>query len=122
MAKDVMPNPNEKRELLHSEKPVDYKKYGDMYYDAGKYNDAIDFYAKGDAKDELEKIRKIALEEGDYFLLKRLKKLVPDSITEEDWKKLAVTAESKGKANFATWADEERGKRGAIGGHEGEEP
>ena len=122
MAKESRPDPNEKREILHSEKEIDYKSYGDSYFDSEKYNDAIDFYARGECKEGLERIKSVAVGEGDYFLLKRLKKLIPETITEDDWKKLATSAESNGKTNFAAWAGEEWGKRDAKGGHEGEEP
>ena len=122
MAREEIPEPTEKRALLHTDKPVDCEKYGDMFFEERRYNDAIDFYAKGALKEKLLKVKQAALDEGDYFLLKRLKKLLPEEIGEADWEKLAANAEKKGIANFAKWADEERGKRGANGDHEGEEP
>jgi hypothetical protein len=122
MAKDELPGPLAKRELLHSDKPVECQKYGDMFFERERFNDAIDFYAMGNLKDGLRKVKQVAIDEGDYFLLKRLKGFLPDEVAGEDWEKLAKMAQSKGKANFAKWADQERGKRGANGGHEGEEP
>jgi len=122
MAKEGLPDPDTKRGLLHSEKPVDCEKYGDMFFEERRYNDAVDFYAKGALKEKLLEVKKAAVEEGDYFLLKRIKKLLPEQVHEADWEKLAASAEKKGIANFAKWAEEEWGKRGANGGHEGEEP
>lgn len=112
MAKEVLPDPPTKREMLHSEKSVDCKKYGDMFFDAQRYNDAIDFYAKGNLVEGLRKVKRLAIEEGDYFLLKRLKGVIPGEIQEEDWHKLSVRAEAKGIANFADWAAQEvKGKQ-----------
>ena len=117
-----LPDPLTKRDLLHSDREVDCRKYGDMFYDAERYNDAIDFYAKGDCEDELHKVRKIAIREGDYFLLKRLARFLPDEVETKDWAELAGNAQSKGKENFAQWAAEEEKGRGApAGGQEGEE-
>ena len=122
MAREELPGPTEKRGLLHTDKPVDCEKYGDMFFEERRFNDAVDFYAKGSLKEKLLKVKQVALEEGDYFLLKRIRKLLPESEIEADWEKLAASAEKKGIANFAKWADEEWGNRGANGGHEGEEP
>jgi hypothetical protein len=117
-----LPGPLTKRELLHSESEIDCRKYGDMFYDAERYNDAIDFYAKGKCEEELLKVKKIAIREGDYFLLKRLVRVLPGKVEKPDWAELAKNAESKGKANFAQWASEEEKGRGApAGGQEGEE-
>ena len=117
-----LPDPPTKRDLLHSDREVDCKKYGDMFYDAQRYNDAIDFYAKGDCEDELHKVKKIAIKDGDYFLLKRLARFLPDEVETKDWAELAGNAQSKGKENFAQWAAEEEKGRGApAGGQEGEE-
>ena len=85
MSKTELPDPLTKREMLHSDKPVDSKEFGDKFFEAGRYNDAIDFYAKGELKDGLLKVKRVALEEGDFFLLKRLKRLIPDEVSEEDW-------------------------------------
>lgn len=122
MAKETLPEPTAKREMLHSEKSVDCKKYGDMFFEAQRYNDAIDFYAKGNLSEELRKVKRVAVEEGDYFLLKRLTRFLKEEITEEDWHKTSVRAEAKGIANFAEWAaEEESGKRdGAVEGEEEE--
>ena len=76
MAKDELPDPNEKRALLHSDKPVDCEKFGDMFFEERRYNDAFDFYAKGALKEKLLKVKEAALEEGDYFLLKRIRKII----------------------------------------------
>lgn len=122
MARDELPDPLVKRDLLHSEKETDFAKYGDAFFKAGRYNDAIDFYAGGKLKEGLLKVKRVAVEEGDYFLLKRIKRVIPEEVTEADWEELAKRATTAGKANFANWANEEWGKRGANGGHEGEEP
>ncbi len=121
MARSELPDPLTKRDLLHSDKPVDCQKYADMFFEKQRYNDAIDFYAKDELKEGLRKVKQVAIEEGDYFLLRRLRGILPEEVTEADWQQLAGNAESKGKANFARWADEERGKRDAPGDHEGEE-
>ena len=121
MATESLPDPTTKREMLHSDKEVDWKLYGDMFFNKHRYNDALDFYAKGELTECLRKLKAVAVEEGDYFIMKRLKKLLPDEITPGEWEALARNAQVRGNENFVKWADEERGKRGANGGHEGEE-
>ena len=122
MAKSELPDPQAKREMLHGEKPVECQKYGDMFFEAQRYNDAIDFYARDGLKDGLRRVKDVALESGDYFLLKRISNLLPDEVGEQDWEKLAISAESHGKLNFAIWAKKEYKKQGALEEvHEGEE-
>ena len=61
MAKNEIPDPLTKRELLHSDNPVDCQKYGDMFFERQRYSDAIDFYAKGNLEDGLRKVKKVQL-------------------------------------------------------------
>jgi hypothetical protein len=121
MATQSLPDPTMKRNLLHGEADADWQMYGDMFFEKQRYNDALDFYARGGLTESLRNLKAVAVEEGDYFILRRLKKLLADEITDGDWEALARRAQAKGNENFVKWADEERGKRGANGGHEGEE-
>ena len=92
MARNELPNPLAKRDLLHDAGPDELKKYAGMFYEKERYSDALDFYAKAEDREGLLKLKKVAVEEGDYFLLRRLKDIVPDERSEADWEKLGQNA------------------------------
>jgi len=118
-------HPIEKRDLINAKdaNPEVVKAYGQLYWDAGRFSDALDFFlAAGDA-DGLVRVKARAIEAGDSFLLHRLEATAlrlgsgppnavggrPEgtrragalSVERADWLRLAEQAEKLGKASVA---------------------
>jgi len=106
VAKNIIPNPMERRQLL--EKSMDAKAavaIADTYLDADRPVEAIDFLSKAGAEDRLEALGALAIEAGDAFLLKS----VHDALGVEepridDWERLASAAEAAGRDLYAKQA------------------
>ena len=65
-----------KRRLLNEPElaPALCREHGDKFFALGWWDDALEFYQKGNITEGLEKLRAQALETGDAFLLARLGK------------------------------------------------
>ncbi len=80
--------------------------YGKIYLEAGNVNDAIDFFAKAKAEDELKALLSRTIEEGDVFLFQKIHKLLESSPSNEQWERLGEAALKLGKLEFAAKAFE----------------
>jgi hypothetical protein len=97
-----VPDCLEKRRLLNEVvSPELCREYGEKFLEMGWCEDALEFFKKGGADDELEKLEAYSLETGDAFLLARLGKRSP-----EVWRQLAERALALGKLHFARRAFE----------------
>ncbi len=98
----------QKRELLNrSAVSVDeLLTWARRYEEADLVHDAVDFYEKAQAWEDLERLCRRAVEEGDYFLLKRLMSLTGKDPSADQWRRLAERAEELGKTTFAEKARE----------------
>lgn len=101
-----VPDCLKKRQLLNDKviSPGLCREYGEKFLELGWREDALEFFKKGDAADELEKLEVYCLETGDAFLLARLGKRAP-----EVWRRLAERALALGKLYFARRAFEMAG-------------
>jgi len=63
--------------------------------------DAVDFYEKAGAKDQLHELLKVAVEEGDAFLFKRINRCLGRGPEQQEWLLLASNAQRLGKDAFA---------------------
>jgi len=111
MAKKKLPWTLEKRALLYDKKGVDYRHYGDLFFEAERYADALEFYLQGDVEEGIEKMKRLAIEEGDYYILAKIEEKYPGRIKEKEWREAAVQAERAGKFSMATWLYEKCGER-----------
>ncbi|MFZ5447826.1 MAG: hypothetical protein ACOZFS_04210 [Thermodesulfobacteriota bacterium] len=84
--------------------PALCRDYGHKFLELGWLEDALEFFKKGEVKDELEKLKVLSLETGDAFMLARIGKQEP-----EDWRRLAERALALGKLHFARRAFETAG-------------
>ena len=95
-----------KRDVLWNPRtsPSQLSAYGREFLARESFSDALDFFEK--AKDEagVSEIKKIALEQGDTFLLARLERYKPSLVTEADWQSAEKTAERLGKPSMAEFA------------------
>jgi hypothetical protein len=76
--------------------------------------DAIDFYDKANAKDDLKRLLDKAVEEGNVFLFKRLCRVVGKEATSDQWLSLARRAEELGLDAFAAEAYRQTEDQGAT--------
>lgn len=95
--------PMEKRDLINAEEvdPEVLRAYGALYFEAGRFSDALDFYLRAEDKEGLARLKARALEVGDSFLLHRLEGSGLVEVRPEDWQALADSAERLGKATVA---------------------
>jgi len=104
-----MPNCLKKRRLLNEKElsPELCREYGEKFLAIDWWEDALEFFQKGNYQEGLEKIKAQALESGDAFLLGRLvKDRDPDL-----WRRVAEQAMELGKLQFARRAWEMAGDK-----------
>ena len=101
----------EKRDLLYGKKGVDYRYWGDLFYKAERYADALEFYLRGDVEEGIEKLKRFALETGDYYILAKIEEKYPGRIEREEWRRAAQKAEELGKFSMAVWLYEKCGDK-----------
>lgn len=75
--------------------------YGDLYLEAGRPNDAVEFYGRAGDRERLLKIKDLALETGDAFLLGQVEAFLGEEFPEEVWGELGRRAKELGKYAFA---------------------
>jgi len=101
-----VPNCLKKRQLLNEKMLTAAlcRDYGLKFFEQGWWEDALEFLKRGEFTNELEKLKEVALETGDAFLLARLGQQEP-----ETWRQLAERALALGKLHFARRAFEVAG-------------
>lgn len=100
--------------------------WGDDFLEEGALSDAIDFYARanstGDdssssAREALEKIRNLAMEEGDLFLFTKVSRALAREPDPDELKSLAEHAGRLGKELYAAQALARAGLNASPEGH-----
>jgi len=118
-----MPGCLKKRRLLNEKElsPDLCREYGEKFLAGEWWEDALEFFQKGNDQAGLEKIKTYCLESGDAYLLGRLgKDWDPDL-----WRRVAEKALALGKMQFARRALEMAGdteKAAALSREPAEEP
>lgn len=95
MAKDdELPGFYEKRKILFNEKTSEEKmrETGRQFFEAERYDDALEFFARSEAPDLVKQIVEITLERGDTPLFLRAKRVLKEKVSDEEWKTLAQNA------------------------------
>jgi tetratricopeptide (TPR) repeat protein len=100
-----------KRDLLNSDRvdPAQLRHLGTRYLEEGRISDAVDLFEKADDREALTSILARCLGEGDFFLYRRLSRVLGISPAAGDWTKLGDAALSLGKLHFARSAYREAG-------------
>ena len=107
-----LPDPLRRREILYGDTPKEtLVAYGLAYEEAGRIDDALQFYVQAADRQAVGRIKNKALDAADAFLLKAVARAFPDMVGEGDWKMLIASAEKLGKELYAEQA------RKAIEGH-----
>jgi hypothetical protein len=111
VAKSKIPGALERRHLIV--KSQDASKdlaIAEVYLDAGRAIEALEFLAKAGASERLAELRATAVREGDAFLLRRVADTAALLPTKEEWSSLAAAAEGLGKDAYATEAHRQAGR------------
>jgi len=102
----------DKRDLLNqpaaSLETLSY--WGRKFEEAGSVFDAVDFYAKANEREALDRLLKSALDEGDAFLFKQICRALKYETGPKEWLALAKRAEELGKYAFAAQAFRQAGE------------
>lgn len=98
-----LPGFDEKRKILFGAKssPEKMRETGELFMDAERYDDALEFFQRCDAQDQTREIARRAMAAGNTPLYMRAKKVLGEDITEQEWSELAATAEKTGLHSVA---------------------
>lgn len=93
----------EKRDMLNQSEIAEDKlsDWGERYEEADMLSDAVDFYEKADAAEPLERLLKVAHEQGDAFLYGRILRALGREGSKEEWAALGEKARDLGKLAYA---------------------
>jgi hypothetical protein len=97
--KDELPGFREKRKILFGEKTSEEKmrETGRRFMEAERYDDALEFFARCEAEDEVREIARVARERGEAALLLRAQVVLDQKPDSEDLVQTAETAEQAGR-------------------------
>ena len=105
MAKTKLPDPLGRRHLIERKiAPAQALKYAEAYLEEGRAVEAVDFFAKADAGEPLEALRREAIGSGDVFLLRLVASAIGVFPDRNDWQEVACAAEAAGKELYAVEA------------------
>lgn len=108
MKKDKLPTYLKKQKLLYlKETPAEVLiNLGNQFFEQARFMDALDFYHKCHNTEGLQRIRQVAMEQGDFFLFQKLIEMQGENPPPATWEKLGEQAMSLGKYLFALKAFE----------------
>ena len=104
----ILPSYQEKQRILY----IDHKSvrdliaYGDVFLEAGKMFDAIEFYQRVNYSEGLEKIKGMAEHSGDVMLFQQVLKLLKQHVSDDTWNAIGARAFDLKKYCFALHAFE----------------
>ncbi len=100
---EPLPHPDRVRVLLTDKRipPAELAKTGERYLEAGFPNVAAMFFERAQSKDGLARLKKLALDDGDEFILSAVARADASMVQEADWRTCAAAALAKGRLAFA---------------------
>lgn len=102
MAKSQIPDAIERRHLVDRDlKPAQSLRYAEAYLAEGRDQDAIEFLVKADATEQLEALRKRAIDSGDVFLFRSVSGATGVEMERDEWRSLSVAARAAGRIRYA---------------------
>ncbi|MDP6505609.1 MAG: hypothetical protein QF886_18455 [Planctomycetota bacterium] len=113
-------NSIEKRDVLYSGRTSaqDLSSYGHAYRDEGQLSDALEFYIQAEDMSGIDNIKADAIKHGDSFLLRRILRFDPDSVSANEWGELGHNARTSEKYRDAleafTQAGDERKRKEVL--------
>ena len=111
-----LPDYRSKQKILYIDKtsPATLISYGDLYVKAGALSDALDFYDKASHQAGMQRIKEMALENGDTFLFQHAAKALNIELERADWEEIARKATDLKKYLFARHALENTDNAAAL--------
>ena len=106
MGNRKLPDYRLKQKILYLDKtsPDDLIQYGKLFYEAGAYSDALDFFQKSNHNEGIQEIKDIALKNGDVMLFQRAAKAMNMELSPLDWENIGKKAMELKKYLFARHA------------------
>ncbi|MGA9109510.1 MAG: hypothetical protein ACLPSL_05925 [Smithella sp.] len=101
-----LPDYRLKQKLLYEDKvnPKDLQNYGDLFFEEGRFSDALDFYKKANHNNGLQKTKDAAFNNGDVMLWKQAAKILNLELKPADWESIGQKAIELKKYSFASHA------------------
>jgi hypothetical protein len=102
-----------KRKILFGKKTPkeELVRVGNEFAGSELYDDAIEFFSRADAKEEVAKIAEKAYEMGDTSLYMRAKRVMGEEIGAEEWEHLAELGAEQGRYSMAFMAYSQAGEQ-----------
>ena len=94
MKKDSLPNSFKKNRLLHDRKISDESliEYGELFFESGRLIDAANFFNKVSFQEGLDRLKKVAVEQGDSFLFQNVLRSSHEKEVKVEWEALGNKA------------------------------
>jgi len=101
-----LPDYRLKQKILYLDKTSsnDLIRYGNLFYEAGAYSDALDFFQKSNYTEGIMELKNIALKSGDVMLFQRSAKAMNMELSPLDWENIGKKAMELKKYFFARHA------------------
>jgi hypothetical protein len=101
--KKELPGFSQKRKVLFGARtsPEKMREAGELFMEAGRHDDALEFFERCDAEDLIRQIATNALASGNTPLYMRAKRALGEEIAEAEWSELAAAAERAGAHTMA---------------------
>lgn len=98
-----LPGFAEKRKILFGAKtaPEKMRETGELFLEAERYDDALEFFQRCDADDLTRRVADRAMRTGNVPLYMRAKRVLREPVEETEWKELAARAEGQGRFSMA---------------------
>ena len=98
-----LPGFYEERKLLFDPKAsADRKRRaGEAFMEAGRYDEALDFFERCGATDQVRQVAAKALAAGNTPLFMRAKRILREEVTDREWSQVAAAAEHRGAYTMA---------------------
>jgi len=102
LATSKIPAAIERRHLIDRDlKPAQSLRYAEVYLEAGRDQDAIEFLVKAEATDQLEAMRKRAIASGDVFLFRTVSSALGVASERDEWRSISESARAAGRQRYA---------------------
>jgi len=112
MSDEELPDFYEKREILFGDSTTEeeMRSTGERFMRAGRYDDALEFFARCDAEDLVREIIETARERGDTPVFLRAKRVLGEETDKHEWDELAENALEQNSPSKAYVAKMKAGK------------
>lgn len=106
-----LPSVVDRRGLLYGKDShkTDHQAMARRYLEAGRAADALEFFQRAGSVDGIREIQRLAVAEGDAFLLSQIERITQERLDPDVWREAERNAARHGKERFAQLAAERCG-------------